>query len=427
MRSAKAVIDTIQSRRSIGRTGVLNARRLLDEMGLEPAAPVIHVAGTNGKGSVCAMLERTLRAAGYRTGLYTSPFLQVYNERIRVNGVPVSDAEIEASGNPVLDLAEKLDTEGVRCSFFELGTAMALDVFRRAETDVIVLETGLGGKLDATNAVRRPAVCAITAIGLDHMDLLGNTLPEIAAEKAGIIKEKVPVVCQIAPPEVERVFAETAADRHAPLTQAKAEWIRNARVGLRGSTADFFADGVVWEGLEVGLPGEHQTANALTALCVINRLREAGLAIPDTAVKNGIKKAEWPGRLEWRGNLLMDGAHNEQGMRALKRYIDMWRGKGAKVLLTGVMADKLTEPMLDVMASAADEAVTVRPDNPRSMTAEALRDSLRAHGLRARAASGTEEGLLLARASAGEDGIVIAAGSLYFIGELRTLTDAGAR
>lgn len=421
MRNAKAVIEAIQGRRSVGRTGVINTRRLMDEMRLEPETPVIHVAGTNGKGSVCAMLERILREAGYRTGLYTSPFLQVYNERICVNGAPVPDAEIEASGNPVLDIAERLDGEGVHCSFFELGTAMALDVFRRVRADVIVLETGLGGRFDATNAVRRPAVCAITAIGLDHMELLGNTLPEIASEKAGIIRENVPVVCQAAPPEVEKVFAQAAAEKHAPLTQTKMDWIKNAQVGMRGSRADYLADGTVWEDLELSLPGAHQTANALTALCVVNRLRGAGIAVPDSAVRYGMKKAEWPGRLEWRGGLLMDGAHNEQGMRALKQYTDMWHGKGRKVLLTGVMADKLTEPMLGVMASLADEAVTVRPKNPRSMSAEELRDRLTARGVRTCAAASAADGLRLAESAAGADGLVIAAGSLYFIGELRSL------
>lgn len=188
MRNAQEVIAAIHGARYTGhKVGLQNTRALLDALGLNCRVPAIHVAGTNGKGSVCAMVERVLRQAGYRTGLYTSPFLQAYNERIRLDGAPVSDALLEQYGNQVLDAAEKLHGQGIQPTAFELGTALALLIFQAQQVDLMVIEVGLGGRLDPTNVIT-PLVSVITAIGLDHMQLLGDTVEQIAGEKAGIIK-----------------------------------------------------------------------------------------------------------------------------------------------------------------------------------------------------------------------------------------------
>ena len=242
------------------------------------------------------------------------------------------------------------------------------------------------------------------------MQMLGNTLAEIAREKAGIIKPGVPVVCY--PPETEevrKVFADTAAERGAPLTVLKRKQVYLRETGAKGSAADYVMDSRTWNELKISLPGEHQAMNALTALAVLEELEKQG------------KKTFWPGRLEWCGNVLMDGAHNAQGVRALRAFTEKHLAGSRKVLLTGVLKEKLTEEMLDGLRAVADEAVTVTPDTPRAMKAEELAGKLREKGMEARAANSLREGLEKARELAGGDGIVLATGSLYFIGALRSL------
>lgn len=424
MRNAEQIIEEINSVHGDGEEqGLRDTAALLEILQAWPDCPVIHVAGTNGKGSVCAMLSSVLTAAGYKTGLYTSPFLQTYRERIRINGEPISEELLERYGNELLDAAGALEQEkGYHNTPFGLGTALALLAFQREKADIVILETGLGGRLDPTNVIPKPAVCAITAIGMDHMQLLGNTLAEIAREKAGIIKPGVPVVCY--PPETEevrRVFADTAAERGAPLTVLKRKQVYLRETGAKGSAADYVMDSRTWNELKISLPGEHQAMNALTALAVLEELEKQGIRFPRKAVVRGMEKTFWPGRLEWCGNVLMDGAHNAQGVRALRAFTEKHLAGSRKVLLTGVLKEKLTEEMLDGLRAVADEAVTVTPDTPRAMKAEELAGKLREKGMEARAANSLREGLEKARELAGGDGIVLATGSLYFIGALRNL------
>ena len=422
MRTAEEVVNAINSARGDGDgQGLRNTAALLEQLDAWPVCPVIHVAGTNGKGSVCAMLSSVLTAAGYRTGLYTSPFLQTYRERIRINGEPVPEEKLALYGSETLDAAERLRQQsGYGNTPFELGTALAFHVFRQEKTEIIISETGLGGRLDPTNVIPAPAVCAITAIGLDHMQLLGNTLAEIAGEKAGIIKAGVPAVCY--PPETEevrQVFERAAAERHAPLTILSRDQVRIRKADAFGSVADFDIGGRTWRGLQISLPGEHQTMNALVALTVLEKMEKQGIRIPGDAVVRGLAHTFWPGRLEWYGRILMDGAHNEQGVSSFARFADTRLKGRRKVLLTGVLKEKLSDGMLSGLASAAEEAVTVTPESPRAMKAEELSKLLRQKGMKARAANSVKEGLARAQELAGADGVVLATGSLYFIGALR--------
>ena len=423
MRTADEVVKEINSAHGDGdEQGLRNTAALLELLQAWPSCPVIHVAGTNGKGSVCAMLSSVLTEAGYRTGLYTSPFLQTYAERIRLNGAPLPDTKLAMYGSDVLDAAEKLKAEqGYSHTPFELGTALAFHAFRGEATEIIISETGLGGRLDPTNVIPGPAVCAITAIGLDHMQLLGDTLAAIAGEKAGIMKPGVPAVCY--PPdteEVRTVLEHAAADKGVPLTILSRDQIRIREAGAYGSTADLTAGGRVWEGLKIALPGEHQVANALVVISVLNELEKQGIHIPDEAVRRGIANTFWPGRLEWCGNILMDGAHNAQGVGMFARFTEAHLKGRRRVLLTGVLKEKLSDEMLALLASTADETITVTPDSPRAMQAETLAESLREKGMKARAANSLKEGLAQARELAGTEGVVLATGSLYFIGALRS-------
>ena len=280
MRTAEEVVNEIHSALGDGdKQGLRNTAALLETLQAWPACPVIHVAGTNGKGSVCAMLNSVLTAAGYRTGMYTSPFLQTYSERIRLNGKPVSDELLAQYGNETLDAAEKLKREqDYHCTPFELGTALAFRTFRAEKVELIISETGMGGRLDPTNAIPNPTVCAITAIGMDHMQYLGNTLTEIAGEKAGIIKYGVPVVCY--PPEekeVQDVLNARAEKEEATLIIPEKEQIRIREANARYTIADYKTGNRVWTNLRISLSGEHQTVNALVVLCVLEELEKQGM------------------------------------------------------------------------------------------------------------------------------------------------------
>ena len=423
MRTAEQVVNEINSARGDGdEQGLRNTAALLELLRAWPECPVIHVAGTNGKGSVCAMLSSVLTAAGYSIGLYTSPFLQTYAERVRINGTPVSEAQLARYGSDVLNATDRLHTEkGYSFVPFELGTALAFHAFRQEKTEIIVSETGLGGRLDPTNVIPKPAVCAITAIGMDHMQLLGDTLAAIAGEKAGIIKSGVPAVCY--PPEtaeVRQVFEKTAAAKGAPLNVLDPGQIRIRESGPCGTTADLICGSRTWSGVKISLPGAHQVLNALVVLAVLGELEKQGIRIPEEAVYRGLANTFWPGRLEWHGRILMDGAHNAQGVRAFTAFTDTSLQGKKKILLTGVLKEKLSDEMLSMLAGAADEAVTVTPDSPRAMKAEDLCALLREKGMKASAANNLKEGLRKAEGLAGEDGIILATGSLYFIGALRS-------
>ena len=423
MRNAQNVINEIHSALGDGdKQGLRNTAALLETLQAWPVCPVIHVAGTNGKGSVCAMLNSVLTEAGYKTGMYTSPFLQKYNERIRLRGIPVADELLIRYGNETLDAAEKLKREkNYHATPFELGTALAFRTFRGEQCDLIISETGMGGRLDPTNAIPNPAVCAITAIGMDHMQYLGGTLAEIAGEKAGIIKQGVPVVCY--PPDektVRDVLAEKAQKEKAPLIILEKELIYIREAAVRYTIADFRTGKRTWQKQKIALPGKHQAVNALVVLHILEELEKQGIHIPEAAVKRGLSQTFWPGRLEWYGNILMDGAHNAQGICAFRRYTDEQLAGKRKILLTGVLKEKLTDEMLAGLAEIAEEAVTVTPDSPRAMKAEELNALLAQKGLKTRTANSLKEGLNTARELAGEEGLILATGSLYFIGALRS-------
>ena len=418
--NAEQVIEAIHGSYAKGsKHGLRNMQLLLEQLCPECRVPVIHVAGTNGKGSTCAMLESTLRAAGYRTGLYTSPFLQMYQERIRLDGLPLTDDLLVKYGEPLVAVSRELEKQDVQVTPFEMGTALALSVFEGEKVDVAIIEVGLGGRLDPTNVVQ-PCLCGITAIGMDHMNFLGNSLAEIAGEKAGIIKQGVPVVCHPAADEVAAVFAAKAAEMQAPLRQLDRAMLVDAQSDAHGSAACYRLENE-WKNVRIPLSGAHQLTNAMTVLAMVEELRKQGWNIPDEAVYAGIAATRWPARLEWCGNVLIDGAHNPQGIAALRDYVQTYLPQEKRVLLTGVLEDKLQPEMLGMLASLGECIVTVTPDNPRAMQAAELAQRLNAVGGCAQAADSLEEGLAKAQALAGETGIIIAAGSLYFAGGLRTV------
>ncbi len=404
------------------KNGLENTRALLDALKL-PMTPVpaLHVAGTNGKGSVCAMLDSMLRACGLKTGLYTSPFLQTYNERIRLNGAPVDDDTLAEAVTRVKAAADSLSAKGIKPTAFELGTAAAFLIFHEAKLDIAVIEVGLGGRLDPTNVVT-PLVSVITALGMDHMEYLGDTLEKIAFEKAGIVKPGVPCVLYPAKPEALAVIASVCEQKDAPLTVLASAQCEFRQAVALGCHADFALPRGWMEDVYIPLPGLHQAENALAALTAMDLL--PGFPVTRTAMREGMARVRWPARLEWvrqTPRVLLDGAHNPQGIEALRRYAQQFLMQEKRVLLTGVLREKLNDKMLLDMASLAPQAVTIAPDNHRAMPAQELADLLRGKGCEAEAALSLESGLQLAKSLAGPDGVVIAAGSLYMAGALRTL------
>ena len=379
----------------------------------------LHVAGTNGKGSTAAMLEAVLRAAGYRTGLYTSPHLVDFAERIRAGGLAMPHEAIVAL---VSELRMALDAAGIDLTHFEFATLLAFEWFARIGIDVGVIEVGLGGRLDATN-VLRPAVTVITSIGQDHEEFLGRDLAGIAREKAGIAKPDVPLVLGALAPEIEGVVGGVARDVGAPV-------VASARVAtLEPSPAGglvFRAPGVEWDGLTPALQGAFQRENARTALTVLAAVRTLWPCPPE-AVREGLATTWWPGRLAQVASsprTIVDGAHNADGIAALVRELPDVTGGRPLTLVFAVMADKAWRSMLDALVPHVARVVATRVGR------RGLDPALLAGALAGRRAVEIVEpaaaAIAHARRTTAPNDVVLIAGSLFLVGEVYALEGAGA-
>ena len=397
---------------------------------------VLHVAGTNGKGSVSKYLYEVLRAAGYSTGVYISPFIEVFNERMQMDGANISDEALERIGDRVIRAAEEMVAAGEESpTEFEVVTAIAFVWFAEQQADFVVLEVGLGGRGDSTNVVSDPLVCMITSIGWDHMDRLVDTLGKIAAEKAGIIKDGVPVVMNVADPEAKAVIAEVAAAHHAPLYDVSAVQAEGLAVTAEGTVFSAEVLGHRFENVHLTMRGEHQARNAVTALAAIEILRQKSIIkLDEYALMDGMKKAVQPGRFEVLKDgrdpakrFVLDGAHNTDGVRTLSRAMNqIFAGKRVLVTL-GILADKAVDEMLDELELLGERFLTVPVSNPRTMEAAQLADKLAARGKDATACRTPEEAVALA-AEMLENGpydVCLFAGSLYLIGEIRSILRHG--
>jgi dihydrofolate synthase/folylpolyglutamate synthase len=387
--------------RNLGsRLGVDRMRRLAARIGHpERAAPCFHVAGTNGKGSTCAMIEAIQRAHGRRTGLYTSPHLVAIGERIQVDRAPLADAAVVAHAEHLRPYYEAIRAEDPEDAptFFELITAAALREFSARKVDVAVLETGLGGRLDATN-VCAPEVCVITSIGLDHQEYLGPTLAAIAAEKAGILKPGVPCVVGDVPPEAEAVIVARARAVGAPL-----HFVR-----------DRFAAGLP----ETNLAGAHQRRNAGAALLACELA--ARLPIDETRARVALRSVEWAGRWqEFRladgRRLIVDGSHNEEGIRAVAPLL---AALNAPTVIVGALGVERARPLVAAAAKAAGRLVLVRPDNERACSVEELAALVPA-AFRGEVRRASVASLFPSPATCVADGeAIVVLGSLYLVGEV---------
>lgn len=375
----------------------------------------VHVAGTNGKGSTCACIASVLRAAGYRVGLNTSPYLMTFHERIQVNGALISDEELASLAEEIRPAAEAMAEHPTE---FELITAIALLHFCRKDCDISVLEVGLGGALDASNVIDVPEAAVLTAMGMDHVALLGPAQADVAAAKAGIIKPGGDVVSYGECPEADGVFRRACKERGAVLTEVDFSRLRPRSFGLDGSQFDFAPYG----NLYLPLTGAYQLKNAATAITALEVLRKKGWRVSEEALRRGLAQVRWPGRFEVLRRdpvFLLDGAHNAHGMTAAAESLGALFPRRKIVFVLGLLADKDVSAMLDALAPLAKQVFTLRPDSPRAMEAEALMSLLAERGVPARACGTAEEGVRSAMEAAGRSGIVCALGSLYLSGDIR--------
>lgn len=414
--SIRETLDYIHSVRWQGsRPGLYRIRTLLRTLGdPQKSLRFVHVAGTNGKGSTCACMASVLQAAGYRVGLNTSPYLVRFHERIRVNGQEITDEELEVLVDRVRPAASAMAEPPTE---FELITALAMLHFQARRCDIVVLEVGLGGALDASNVIDPPEAAVITAIGLDHTAQLGPTLADIAAAKAGIIKPGCPVVSYGGCPEADAVIRRVCREQGAQLEEADFSRLRVTGRDLAGTAFDF----APYRALRLPLAGDYQCRNAAVAITALETMRRKGWRISEEALRQGLGQVQWPGRfqvLDAAPLFLLDGAHNPQGLAATVESLGRLLPGKKFVFLTGVMADKDTAVLPILLGPMAKAFFTVRPDNPRAMAAEELAALLSSTGAPATACSSVKAGISAARALAGRDGAVCALGSLYLAGEV---------
>jgi dihydrofolate synthase/folylpolyglutamate synthase len=399
------------SKPGLGRT-----RELLKALGNpEKSLKFVHIAGTNGKGSAAACIASVLQTAGYRTGLYISPYILRFNERMQVNGTHITDAELEYITDEIRPFADAMTDAPTE---FELITALAMKHFQYKKCDIVVLEVGMGGELDSTNVIDVPEAAVITAIGLDHTAELGPTFKDVASAKAGIIKEGGDVVIYGGEREVEDVFKNVCRERKAVLHRTDFTRLNVREFCLDAVRFDFEP----YKDIRLPLAGTYQPKNAALAITVLEVLRAKNWKISDDDIITGLSNVYWPGRFEVlmkRPVFILDGAHNPHGIEATADSLNRHFGGRKIVFLTGVMADKDVRAMMGFIAPLAKAFVAVEPYNPRAMKAERLKEILSDYGLPVTACASISEGVENAIKQAGPDGIVCALGSLYFSGDIR--------
>ncbi len=400
--------------------GLHNIRMLLELMG-DPQKKLrfVHIAGTNGKGSTSAFIGSILSEAGYRTGIYTSPYIQRFTERIRIGSQEISRSELAEITSFVRSNAEKMIAMGENHpTEFEIITAIAFEYYCRKQCDIVVLEVGLGGRFDSTNVIDVPELAVITTISLDHTDRLGNTLAGIAFEKAGIIKPGGDVLVYGQSAEAERVFEDACTERDATLYRTDFEDIELNSFGIDGQV--FSCKG--FDSLEIGLLGKHQTCNAALSVDAALLLREKGYNISEADIRRGLAYAKWPGRMEVLSKepvFIIDGAHNPEAAAVLRQTLDDYFPGKLRTLIMGVAADKDYQTMMKTMLPAAKKLIAVTALTNRALPAAKLAEYARCYCNDVRISDTIEDAVRLSMEEAENDEVICAFGSLFYIGAVR--------
>ena len=381
----------------------------------EKGLKFVHVAGTNGKGSFCAMLESILRAAGYKTGLFTSPYIKEFGERMRFCGENISDddlAEITEYIKPIADAMEDKPTE------FELITAIGFEYFKRKNCDIVILEAGMGGRLDSTNIIAESVLSVITGIALDHTAYLGDTVEKIAAEKAGIIKQGGKVLYGGEDEKVSDIIESYATSKNAEYKRVDKTTLNIISSALSGTVFDYSGR----EALELSLLGLYQPKNAANVLSALDALKESGFEVSEEAIRKGLKSTKWHARFEVIGeepSVIFDGAHNPEGIETAVESIKYYFGEQKVCVLTGVMRDKDYNYIASKLSEIADRAVVITPDNPRALAADEYATVLSQKGIVATAYKSVGEALKAGKELAHKNSTaLVCLGSLYMYKEV---------
>lgn len=433
--NSKAAIEKIHKFERFGMIlGLERMNSLLKLLGNpQDDLKIIHVAGTNGKGSICRYIYSVLQAGGYKTGLYTSPFLEVFNERIELDGKYISNEDLAVYTDRVLKCVETMTQRGEQSpTEFEVVTAIAFLYFKEKGCDYAIMEVGLGGSGDSTNVCKAPLISVIASISYDHTDRLGNTLAEIAGEKAGIIKEGCPVVTSAEAPEALEVIERKAEElgcmyfetRHVPYAVKSQD--------LGGSVFDVNIQGVTYENLEISMLGEHQIKNAICALVALSIIEERGdVSLHRDDIYKGFKAAKQIGRLEVMSAqekvpvVIIDGAHNPDGAASLRKAMKEYMPDKKILMVTGMLADKDTESILREFTAITDRFIATEPENPRKLDSESLKDKIEAMGASCESIPDCREAVKAATERGKDFDAVLYAGSLYMIGAIRGLLRQG--
>lgn len=410
------------------RLGLDSIRKLLNLLG-NPHLDLkhIHIAGTNGKGSTASFISNILKESRYRVGLFTSPYLERFNERISINGHDIPDERLAEITERVRNSIEIMLQEGYEHpTTFEIVTAIALVYFKEEDVDFVVLEVGLGGRLDSTNVIEKSLISIITTIDYDHMDVLGYTLGKIAYEKAGIIKEKGLVLSYPQAEEAAESIKRVAAEKKAELSVCPMENLQIEKLNEFGAVFNFQYNDESYKNLEIGLVGKHQVYNATLALTTILLLREKGLLdVTDDKIRDGLKNTKWPGRMEVlkRNPLfIIDGAHNIQGIKTLSDNIKRFTYRRL-ILGTSMLKDKDIEHMIEALVPLADEIVITEANIYRKLEAEKLEEIINKYNKNTYIEKDIKKAVNKAYELANEDDLILFSGSLYLIGDIRTIVN----
>lgn len=421
MMTYENALEKIHSLLTFGsRPGLDRILTLLDRMGNpQDKLKYIHVAGTNGKGSVCAMLSSVLVASGYKTGLFISPYITDFRERIQINNAMISKEELVSAVENTFPLVQQLQNEGIIITEFEYVNALQFYIHAKAECDIVVLETGMGGLLDCTNVIKSPLCSVITTIGLDHTAVLGDTIEEITKQKCGIIKENSYAVTSKQEASAMKIIETTARTLKTPL--AKSENIDINIISQELDKSIFEYNGTE---ITLKLAGEHQIENAKTALAALEILRlNDNLNISDNDIKTGFLNAVNPARLETLCTspiVLLDGAHNPNGIEALKNAINRFLGDKKIIGIMGMLADKDIDASIKLLENSFCKIYTVPVNNPRALDSSTLAEKFKSFGFDATAFDSTETAFDTAFEEAKENNLaIIICGSLYLAGEIR--------
>ncbi len=406
------------------RLGLERITKLMDLMGNpQDSLEFVHVAGTNGKGTACAVTSFILEEAGYKVGLFTSPFIREFNERIQINNTNISDEDLAEATSHVKEYADKLDDSPTE---FELNTAIAFYYFALKKCDIVIMEVGMGGEFDSTNVIKKPSVCVLTSIGMDHVKELGPTIADIARTKAKIIKPGCVAVAAPGSPEVEEEIKKACEAENVPLKRPDFNRMRLMNSDINGT--DFIYTGI--GRMHTSLVGEHQLKNIAMAIKIIEALREKEFCVSPEEIKKGIEKAKWIGRfqvLAKNPTVIVDGAHNAHGMRTVMESLEKLAPEKKVRFVFGVMADKDVAEMADEFLPKAKKLYAVKPTNPRAMDEKELAELINAKKAdTAEPYDSVEAGVKAAIAEAkaeGDDEIVMCLGSLYMINDLMDVVE----